>query len=160
MAGLKSITNRIINNAEEQAFEIQKEAQAKVSEILQAADADANARMLVAREEAEVEGRRSAERIIAAARLKASKDILAVKREILDRCFVEAKNTLVSLSSDEKEKLISALTKGIPGEKISLPDGGILLKNGDITYNYSFDAIIKIARAKCESDVLKILNFS
>ena len=163
MAGINSITKRIISDAEDQAREIEKEAYAKVEEILRAANEDVRNRKFVAREDAEVEGRRSAERIIAAARLNAGKDVLKAKRAILDRCFVEAKNNLVKLSKNDKDNLIDALVKSVPGsdamEKVMLPEGGILFKDGDITYNYSFDSLIKTARAKCEREVLKVLGW-
>ena len=162
------------------AARAQSEADAVVAEAQEKADRDMAARLKLAEAEAE----KAAAKTISGAEMKAKKQLLAVKQEILDEVIRTAQKTLLGYGDAEMlsvletmlgqadltggEVLLSARDKarfgetlrqkGYPvGEETRDIDGGFIVRCGDVEYNYSFASILTVEREEFETLAAGIL---
>jgi vacuolar-type H+-ATPase subunit E/Vma4 len=87
---LEKILNTIIEDAQAEAVAIVKESQRKAEEIKEAVRREAEELALAIQAEEERLGRLEASRLITQARLEGRIDILATKKEIIEKVLAEA----------------------------------------------------------------------
>lgn len=109
MNGIEKITQRILDDAQQEADRVLAEAQAQAESIRAQFEAQA------ARESEDAQ-RRSNERaqeresnLAGAAQLEARKEILAAKQVMLDKAFVKAEEQLHAMKGDAYVKLLAGL---------------------------------------------------
>ncbi|OQB14812.1 MAG: V-type ATP synthase subunit E [Firmicutes bacterium ADurb.Bin193] len=164
MTGLEGITQKILDDARQNAEHILTAAKNRAKEIEAANAADMALRRENILKQTEQNAALKAERIVAAAQLEAKKAYLAAKQEIIDDAFAKAAAHLASLDDSEYDALIRDMSKGVEGEIIPLPrdkkagtGGGFIVKNGRIEYNFSFEALLKNAKERLEGKLVSIL---
>ena len=119
------------------------------------------------------------------AEMEAKKAILREKQDILEEIIAEAKKRLENLPDAEYAKVIGGMLERLDesqGKEIIVSakdkarladvvkekgyvlsdetrdiDSGFVVKNGDIEYNYSFDAIIMVQKEEMQITAAKIL---
>ena len=122
---------------------------------------------------------------LSSAQMQAKKAILAQKQDILEEVINEARNRLVNLSDAEYVKTIGTMLDNIDkklgteiivsaddrkrlsdvisekgftlSDRTANIDGGLIVKDGDIEYNYSFSSIIAIEKEEIQQIAAKIL---
>ncbi len=181
----KIIIDKIIADAEETAKKIIADANVEADRTIAAAEeraAKEKARYdkLIADEKKKVIAKQ-----ISAAHMQTRKSVLAAKQEILAEIIDEAENTLIGLPDDEYARVIGGMLDKIDkslgtdvvvsekdkarlagvisekgftlSDKIADINGGFVIINGDIEYNYSFGAIISIEKEEIQQLAAKIL---
>lgn len=128
MNSLEKLTSKIKDGAKSQADEIINGAHEEAKKLLNAAENEADSVCLKITNEAE----ESAKRIIRGAdsqgNLDGRKNLLAVRRKIMDASFAKAKETLLTLSDAEYFDFILQTVKKI----YSGSDAEIILSKSDI----------------------------
>ena len=180
MGNGQNLIDKILSDAKAQADEVRAQAQKEADEILSAAQNKADKEKAKADEAAKAEAEKAAAKEISSADMKAKKMILQQKQDCLEEILKEAEKTLCSLKGEEYEKVILSMLKNADtddkseiifssddrqtfslkakemGLKVSEEtrdiDGGFVVKNGDIEYNYSFKSIISVER----EDILQL----
>lgn len=122
---------------------------------------------------------------ISSAQMNAKKTVLAQKQLILENVIEQAENRLINLSDDEYVNVIGTMLESIDknlgsevivsskdkdrladiidqkgfvlSDKTADIEGGLIIKNGDIEYNYSFNSIITIEKDDIQQIAAKIL---
>ena len=181
----KIIIDKILEEAEKETQVILKEGKKEADAIIKAAEEKAYKTKESFRKRAEEEARKVHAKEISGAEMEAKKAILAEKQNILAEVIAEAKTQLENLpdaeyvevvggmlsrldASEGKEIIVSARDRkrleGTIQEKgliLSAEtreiDGGFIVRNGDIEYNYSFDAIIMVDKEEIQLAAAKIL---
>ncbi len=181
----KIIIDKIIADADEAVNKILSEAKDAADAIIVAAEDKAAKEKakndkIVANEKEKVVSKQ-----ISGAKMDAKKSVLSAKQEILEEVISEAEARLVNLPdaeySDVIGKMLDGMDKGLGTEVVvsakdkdrladviaskgfTLSDetadinGGLIIKNGDIEYNYSFGSIIAIEREDIQQIAAKIL---
>lgn len=164
MTGLENITKKILNDAKEKEKLIINEANIQAQKIIDNALQEIKEKQLEIKLSAEQNAKLKAQRIIAATQLDGKKEYLSAKQEKIEDVFVKSASSLSSLDDAAYDALIKSLSAGIDGEIIMLPrdkengtGGGFIVKNDKIEYNFSFEALVKNARAKLEKDIVSML---
>jgi V/A-type H+-transporting ATPase subunit E len=182
MSNLENLTQRIIEDAKKEAEEIKKEADEKSKNIIESkvslAQNEANKVLDKSKQEAVL----IKERAISAAKLKSRDEELKAKQDILDRVFEMAKLELKNLDDDRYEKLLteaiketkegsnvtimlpegkknlaSKLNRDISVEIDNTLDGGFIIKEDNVYYNFTFDSMINGIREELETEIASIL---
>lgn len=181
----KIIIDKIIAEAEAVAADSAKKGEQEANAILDAAREKVNKELDVFDRKAEAEAQKAAAKEISGAQMQAKKAILETKQEILAEVIAEARERLVSLSDAEYAKVIGGMLErldralgteimvserdaarlsGVIREKGFTPsaqtvdiDGGFIVKNGEIEYNYSFASIIAVEKEEIQQIAAKIL---
>ena len=176
MEGIEKITARIIEDAEREIAQMQRENEEKINALTAEAQAVAEQESL----ELLTRGRRAAEerreRLSSSAAVECRKMELAAKQELLNEAFAAAveeaeggeKMILSPQDASEigPEVVLLANTAlreaGKPGkltlsaEPRSIP-GGFILSHGDVELNCAFDTLVRLQREKLEKEVAAIL---
>ncbi|MBC7088449.1 MAG: hypothetical protein H5T96_08285 [Tissierellales bacterium] len=182
MSNLENLTQRIIEDAKKEAEEIRKEADEKSKNIIgsKVSLAQNEAKKII--DKSKQEAVLIKERAISAAKLKSRDQELEAKQYILDRAFEKAKQQLKNLDDQSFEKLLSEALKDIKEDssvtviisedkKNLVPkfnknlnveidntiDGGFIIKEDNVYYNFTFDAMINGLREELETEIASIL---
>lgn len=174
MAETDAEIQAIFTQAKRETDELQKSAKEKIEK-----EADRYRRM------AEEEGRKAHAKEVSAAEMDAKKALLQEKQNLLEEVLQEAVRRLENLSNEEYENVIGNMLdslnleqgkvimvsekdkrrlanivarKGfILSDKTANIDGGFIVKNGDIEYNYSFAAIMTVQKEEMQMTAANIL---
>lgn len=194
MNGIEKITERILQNTEQEIEEIQRVAKSQADEITAryAKAASEETGEIICRSQPAAEERM--ERLVAVAVLDSKKLELSAKQEMLNRAFdlgLEHLNNLpekdyiallgklaakasrtkkeeIILSTEDKsrigEDVVQESNKRIPGggslslAADSLPiKGGLILRDGDIEINCTFESIIRQLKNQMASELAGVL---
>jgi len=127
MAGADRLKEKILEEARQKARNIVDQAKSQADSIIKAAREEAEEKagqiLAKAREEAG-EIRR---RMLASAQLEARKTKLRVKQEMIEKAFSEALDRLISMPSDEYEKMLAEMI----AESVSTGNEEIILSHRD-----------------------------
>lgn len=182
MSNEKKIIDKIIADAEEEKKKILDAAKAQADAIIAKAEDAAERDVLAAREEALTEAEKASAKVISGALMDAKKAVLTAKQECLGQVVAKANEKLLSMSgSDYEEVILNMLSKAEKGEvllsaknkkelekrltaegyqvsdEVRDISGGFIIKNGDIEYNYSFEAIMMVEKEQIEQLAAEIL---
>jgi len=164
MTGIENITRVILDEAKEKAKIIIDSANEQAMQIAQSANEDIKSKQEQLKKRTEENAMMQAQRIVAAAQLEGKKEYLAAKQEIIDSVFEKAIASLASLNDSEYDELIKSMSSGVSGDITLLPrdkekgtGGGFIAKNGNIEYNFSFEALAKNAKEHLEKELVSIL---
>lgn len=185
MNDVKIIIDKILEEAEKETQNILAEGKKEADAIIKEAEGKAYKEKEVFRKRAEEEARKVHAKEVSGAEMEAKKAILAEKQNILAEVIAEAKKRLENLPDAEyvkvvgsmldkldaskgKEILVSAKDKDrlkdiieekglILSAETREIDGGFIVRNGDIEYNYSFEAIIMVDKEEIQLIAAKIL---
>ena len=174
MGNGQNLIDKILSDARAQADAVAAEAKKEAEGIISSAKAKAEKEKAKFNEAAAQEAQKAAAKEISAAEMRAKKLILARKQECLEEVLAEAENKLCSLTGQDYENVILGMIKRADtqsgseiifskkdkeafgnkvkdmGYKVSDEtrdiEGGFIVKNGDIEYNYSFKSIITVER--------------
>ncbi len=181
----KIIIDKIIEKAESEAKAVKDKANLEVEAILKAAEEKARRESEALKKDAEAEAERIKAKAISGAELQGKIAVLEQKQAILEEVIAEAKKRLETLpdaqyaetvgtmlakidksigteiivAKQDRERLSSVIQeKGfVLSEQSREIDGGFILKNGDIEYNYSFESIIGVEQEEIRQIAAKIL---
>ncbi|MEA4972959.1 V-type proton ATPase subunit E [bioreactor metagenome] len=181
----KIIIDKIIADADETVKKITADAKEAAEATInsyedKAAKEKARNNKAVADEKAKVISKQ-----ISSAKMDAKKAVLAQKQIILEDVINEAEKRLLNLSDPEYANVIGTMLDSINknlgtevivsskdrvriadviekkgfvlSDKTADIDGGFIIKNGDIEYNYSFNSIITIEKDDIQQIAAKIL---
>lgn len=181
----KIIIDKIIAEAEEAAKTILAKGQEEADEILRIARERADKEADIADRYAQDEADKARSKEISGAEMQAKKAVLEKKQSILTEVIREAEKRLSALDDAEYAKVIGGMlerldkscgteiivsekdrsrladvvsAKGFTlSEKTGDIDGGFIVKNGDIEYNYSFASIITVEKEEIQQIAAGIL---
>jgi V/A-type H+/Na+-transporting ATPase subunit E len=181
----KIIIDKIIEKADAEAKAIKEKANLEVDVILKAAQEKAKRESEALKKNAEAEGEKVKAKAISGAELQGKIAILQEKQGILEDVIAEAKKRLETLPDVQYAETIGKMLAGLDKEKgneiiVSEKDkerlanviqekgfvlsdqsreidGGFIVKNGDIEYNYSFESIIAVEQEEIRQIAAKIL---
>ena len=170
----KIIIDRIMAEADKEIEAFMLEGKREADAIMKAAEEKARREKESYRRNAEEEARKAR-----------AKEILREKQDILEEIIAEAKKRLENLPDAEYAKVIGGMLERLDesqGKEIIVSakdkarladvvkekgymlsdetrdiDSGFVVKNGDIEYNYSFDAIIMVQKEEMQITAAKIL---
>lgn len=181
----KIIIDKIIAEAEAVAAASAKKGEQEANAILDAAREKVNKELDIFDRNAQAEAEKAAAKEISGAQMQAKKAILETKQEVLAEVIAEAKERLISLPDAEYAKVIGGMLERLDrtlGTEIMVSekdaarlsevirekgftlsaqtvdiDGGFIVKNGEIEYNYSFASIIAVEQEEIQQIAAKIL---
>ncbi len=179
------IIDKIMADADETAKKIISEAQKEADITISAAEDKAAREKIKNDKLVEEEKEKATAKQLSSAQMQAKKAILAQKQDILEEVINEARNRLVNLSDAEYVKTIGTMLDNIDkklgteiivsaddrkrlsdvisekgftlSDRTANIDGGLIVKDGDIEYNYSFSSIIAIEKEEIQQIAAKIL---
>lgn len=127
MSGVEKITERIVNDAREKAASTISAAEAKCADIIEKSKkrADKNVQSMV--DGAKAEGRELIKRKEAVFSLELRKEVLSIKRQMLDKAFALALEKLQAISDEEYDQLMAELL----AECAEIGDGEVLIAERD-----------------------------
>lgn len=182
MSNLENIVNKILDDAKEKADRIMEEATKINEDIMNSKVREANESKKRIIEKAKADAAMMKERIVSNAELKVRDEKLKAKQEVLDRVFKLSKEKLNVLNDNEYLKFIenSLKTLNLKGmEMLIVPDkirekveaqglgyrvskdevveSGFVIKDKDVTMNFSFDALVDYLREELESEIAEDL---
>ncbi|WMI80310.1 V-type ATP synthase subunit E [Anaerotignum sp. MB30-C6] len=181
----KIIIDKIIEKAEAEAKAIKDKANLDVEAILKAAEEKAKRDSETLKKNAESEAEKVKAKAISGAQLQGKIAVLQEKQGILDDVIAQAKKRLETLpdvqyavtvgamlakldkkdgteiivSENDRERLAAVVAQNgftLSNQSREL-DGGFVVKNGDIEYNYSFESIIAVEQEEIRQIAAKIL---
>ena len=181
----KIIIDKIISDAEKVASVTISQAQKEVDALLKAAKDKAQRQLDQMDRDAHSEADRVKSKEISAADMQAKKALLETKQAILAEVIAEAEKRLVSMEDAEYAKVIGGMLakldkslgteiivskkdavrladvvkeKGfVLSERTADINGGFIVRNGDIEYNYSFESIITVEKEAIRQAAAEIL---
>jgi V/A-type H+-transporting ATPase subunit E len=181
----KIIIDKIISDAEKVASVTISQAQKEVDALLKAAKDKAHRQLDQLDRDAQSEAAAVKAKEISAADMQAKKKILETKQEILAEVIAEAEIRLVSMEDAEYAKVVGGMLSRVDkslgteiivskkdaarladvvkeqgfvlSEKTADINGGFIVKNGDIEYNYSFESIITVEKEAIRQAAAAIL---
>ena len=179
------IIDKIMADADETAKKIISEAQKEADITISAAEDKAAREKIKNDKLVEEEKEKATAKQLSSAQMQAKKAILAQKQDILEEVINEARNRLVNLSDAEYVKTIGTMLDNIDkklgteiivsaddrkrlsdvisekgftlSDRTANIDGGLIVKDGDIEYNYTFSSIIAIEKEEIQQIAAKIL---
>lgn len=182
MSNLENLINKIIEDARIEADRIMEESAKTNKNILESKISEANEKKKKILEKAANEATMIKDRIVSNAELKVRDEKLKIKQEIIDKVFDLAKKRLKELTEDEYIKFLTNNLKSmnLKGTEIlivpenmkakvksaeSLPkisddetvDSGFILKDGDVTINFSIDSLVDYLREELEAVIAQHL---
>lgn len=182
MSNLESLTNKILDDAKTEADRIIRESTKINEDIISSKVNEANEKKKRILEKAVAEAAMMKDRIISNAELKVRDEKLKAKQEILDRVFELSKEKLKDLNENQyfeflKNNLKILNLKGT--ELLIVPDkmeskvkasglypkvsddetveSGFIIKDKDVTMNFSFDSLVDYVREELESEIAQYL---
>lgn len=179
------IIDKIIADADETVKKIMSEAKEAADAVIGSAEDKAAKEKAKNDKTVAEEKEKIAAKQVSGAEMDAKKAVLKAKQEILEEVIREAESRLVNLPDAQYAEVIGTMLdnmdKGLGTEVIvsekdrarladvvsakgfTLSDrtadinGGLIIKNGDIEYNYSFGSIIAIEKEDIQQIAAKIL---
>lgn len=109
MSGVDKIIQKITEDAKAQSAENLEIAQAKADSLLQAGQEQAKAKKAAAMAAAKEEGQDLIKRQEAVSDLELRKQVLAMKREMLDQVFARAKEEIQEIGEEDYQRLMTRL---------------------------------------------------
>jgi len=182
MSNLDNLTQKILEDAKNKASEIVEEAEKKNRSHINHRVKEANERREKIIEKAAAEAQMLKSRVISSAELKVREEKLSAKQEVMDKVFQMEKDKLSDLDQKEyldyvKSSLEKIRTDGKP--TLLIPKGkmdqlkelskemelvedesvrsGYILKDGEVVYNYTFDALVDEIREDLEGEIAQKL---
>ncbi|NLM24942.1 MAG: hypothetical protein GX208_02340 [Firmicutes bacterium] len=183
MTGVEQLTNKIVEDARQQAADTKNHAEQEAQAIIDQARQRALVQSDKIKTEAKVRGAELRERLVSVAQLNARKEKLQVKQDLINSAFDQALERLcglpdaeyfavladlivkgsrtgteqIVLSENDHQRLpkdfleqVNKLVKenGLAGslaiaKEFAPIKGGVILKQGDVSINYSFEALLK-----------------
>ena len=121
MTGTEKITQRILQQAQQQVAEIEAQANAQAQSVMerQRSQAERQAAQMIAQAETQSQERR--QRVLAVADLELRKKTLSAKREVLDAAFERAQQMLC----DMQDEAYTALYQTLVLQAVQTGDAGI-----------------------------------
>lgn len=181
----KIIIDRIMAEANAEIEVMTGQAEKEANRILKNAEDKAAKEKEKYRKRAEEEGRKAHAKEVSGAEMEAKKALLQEKQLILDEVIAEAKKRLETLpdaeyadviggmlerldkeqgteiivSQQDRARLSEVIAKKgfVLSEESREIDGGFIIKNGNIEYNYSFASIIMVQKEEIQIAAAKIL---
>lgn len=178
MGSEQKIIDKIMADAKAEVDKILADAKAEADQIKNAAKEKADKELAARRKLSEAEAEKAGAKEISGAEMAAKKRILEQKQEILEETIQEAFAQLTKLSDSDYESIIEKMLAGASIDKgteliLSKKDkgrlkkliedkglvlseeerditGGFIVKQGDIEYNYSFEAILSVEKEQIE----------
>lgn len=182
MSNLENLTNKILDDAKKEADRIIEESTKINEDIISTKVNEGNERKKRIIEKAVAEAAMMKDRIISNAELKVRDEKLKAKQVVLDRVFNLSKERLKGLNEDKyleflKNNFKTLNLKGtellIVPEKMrskvkatglfprvsddETVESGFILKDKDVTMNFSFDSIVDYLREELESEIAQDL---
>jgi len=182
MSNLDNLTQKILEDAKNKASEIVDEAEKKNRSLINHRVKEANEKKEKVIEKAAAEAQMLKSRVISSAELKVRDEKLSAKQEVMDKVFQMAKDKLSNLDKKDyldyvKASLEKIRTDGRPtllipvGKMDQLKElsadlelvedpsvkSGYILKDGEIVYNYTFDALVDEIREDLEGEIAQKL---
>ena len=183
--GYKEIIERIRQDTQEEIQQVQKETEEEIQLIETEIEQERKSQLKNIQEEAELIKKRTFEHKIASARSEMRKQILALKQQLLEELFSQAKQHLLNMP-DEKyvsriKKAVDKITdsgtifigakdfqrrgemfkrefeKGFTVSKTDEIDYGVIIDKGKVRYNLSVDAIFSEGRENLTEKLVNLL---
>lgn len=179
------IIDKIIADADDSVKKILNDAKENAEQIIAAAQEKAAKELAKSDKAVQEEKEKIFSKQVSGAEMDAKKAILAQKQELLAEVIDEAEKRLVSLDDEKYASVIGSMLENMDKslgtevivsekDKARLADvisakgftlsersadinGGIIIRNGDIEYNYSFGSIIAIEKEEIQQIAAKIL---
>lgn len=182
MSNLENLTNKILDDAKTEADRIIQESTKINEDIVNSKVNEANEKKKRILEKAVAEAAMMKDRIISNAELKVRDEKLKAKQEVLDRVFKLSKEKLKDINENQyleflKNNLKTLNLKGT--ELLIVPDkmkskvkasglypkvsddetveSGFIIKDKDVTMNFSFDSLVDYVREELESEIAQDL---
>lgn len=178
----KKIIDKIIADANTKASEILTQARLETDNKLKEAQQEAQKLTDLQMEKAKIEAEKAKAKELSSADMIAKKRILSTKQKLIEEALSQAKQKLITennetiilkmlkdakvnnsmevilspTDSDKFKKAIEAEGYKVSNETRDIL-GGFILKDGDIEYNYSFEAIIEVDKEELELVAAQIL---
>ena len=170
-----AITEKILEDARQSAAQTLREANERSQETQRRSQAEIEKRREQAMDEARKECAGLRDRMLRMAELDERKNLLAMKRQMIDRAFEDALSKMRAMDEErarayvklysqaflaevnaelEKRGASGALT--LSGEKRPMA-GGFVLKRQGVEINCSYEAILRESRASLEAQVASML---
>ena len=181
----KIIIDKIMPDAESEVDAILARGRQEVETMQKAAEVKALRLQESYRKKAEEEARKAHAKEVSGAEMAAKKALLEEKQKILAEVIAEAKERLEQLPDVQYAEVIGGMLERLDPEqgkeiivaqkdKARLADvirekgyvlseetrnieSGFVVKNGDVEYNYSFEAIIMVQKEEMQITAAKIL---
>ena len=178
----KNIIDKILSDAKAEADSITAQAREKADAMLLSAKQKADKEKAALYELSKAEAEKAKAKEISAAEMKAKKMVLSKKQECIEAVIEDARKKLAGLTDDEYKVIMKAMIKNAPKGEIILSkkdkeklakeirgmgmevsdevrgtDGGFIVKDVDIEYNYSFESIISVEKETIEQIAAGIL---
>ncbi len=178
MANVENLTQKILDDAKREASEILAQAKEKALQITDRKGKETEEEVQRITRSAENEAERSRERVLSNARLKVRNEELSIKQEKMEEAFTRAKallsempdaefkafleNTLKNLGTGTNQvvqipaKRKAAVGTQIAGRPVEVTDAvtdGFSVKEGQLYFNYYFDALVDASRDEMEQEV-------
>lgn len=182
MSNLDNLINKILDDAKKEADRIMEESAKINEEIVSSKVNEANEKKKRLIEKAAAEAAMMKDRIISNAELKVRDEKLKAKQEVMDRVFKLSKERLKNLNEDKYMKFLrnNIKTLDLKGQELLIVpenmkskvksmglvpmisddetvESGFMLKNRDVTMNFSFDSLVDYLREELESEIAQDL---
>ena len=186
MDGLKSIQDRILEQAREKAEEIETASLEQCNEIIKEAEAECAAILSEAREKADAQAQAMINRARSLAAMEERKNNLQQRQKLIDTVLGKALENVCKLSSDKKLELYKSMINTVGAEKgiitlaskdLALAEslinsigqsfeisdkagifaGGLILRRDKIEDNLTFDLIVRNNRPQLSALAAKAL---
>jgi V/A-type H+-transporting ATPase subunit E len=128
MTGTEKIKAKILEDAENKAFEIEEQARQEARSITDQALKEAEIKKAEILKKAEAEGQEVYRRLISVAGLEARKEILKAKQDMVEEAFAKAVEKITGLTDTEYQKMLEEMVAGAASDGA----GEILLSERDI----------------------------
>ena len=182
MSNLENLVQKILDDARIEADKIKEEAAKNNEVIVSSKISEANERKKRMLEKASAEAAMIKERIVSNAELKVRDGKLNAKQAVIDRVFQLSKDRLENLGADDYIKFLKSNLKTLDlkgTELLIVPekmkakvksagvfpdlsdnetaDSGFILKDNDVTMNFSFDSLVDFLREEIETEIAQHL---
>ena len=182
MSNLDNLINKILDDAKKEADRIMEESAKINEEIVSSKVNEANEKKKRSIEKAAAEAAMMKDRIISNAELKVRDEKLKAKQEVMDKVFTLSKGKLKNLNEDDYVKFLRNNIKVLDlkgTESLIVPEkmkskvksmgvvpmisddetveSGFMLKDKDVTMNFSFDSLVDYLREELESEIAQDL---
>ncbi len=179
------IINKIMSEADTEIQALTTQVNQEIAQMQKTANEKIEKEQDRYRKLAEEEGRKAHAKEVSAAEMEAKKALLQEKQNILEEVLQEAVERLENLSDTEYETVVGNMLDGLNpeqgteilvskkdqrrlanivtrkgftlSEQAANIDGGFIVKNGDIEYNYSFAAIMTVQKEEMQMTAANIL---
>ncbi|MCI8341977.1 MAG: hypothetical protein HFE62_01985 [Firmicutes bacterium] len=178
----KNIIDKILADAKAEADKTIDLAQGEAGEVISAAEQRAEKEKAAIYELSKAAAEKAKAKEISSAEMQAKSMVLSQKQKCIEEVIEEAARKLSQLTDDEYKVIIKTMVKSAPSGEIILSkkdvelleselkgmdrtissetrdiDGGFVVKNGDVEYNYSFESIISVEKETIEQLAAKML---